>query len=80
MSGWGKPEPARWAIGRLTPEAEVDLETTSEVANAECKGCVGGGGINPAAMYENRPGENEIFVRNWFHEKNSHYSKIEISI
>ena len=56
MSGWGKPEPARWAIGRLTPEAEVDLETTSEVANAECKGCVGGGGSNPAAMYENRPG------------------------
>ena len=66
MSGWGKPEPARWAIGRLTPEAEVDLETTSEVANAECKGCVGGGGSNPAAMYENRPGENENFVRNWY--------------
>ena len=80
MSGWGKPEPARWAIGRLTPEADVDLETTSEVANAECKGCVGGGGSNPAAMYENRPGENEIFVRNSFHEKKSHCSKIEISI
>ena len=81
MSGWGKPEPARWAIGRLTPEAEVDLETTSEVANAECKGCVGGGGSNPAAMYENRPGENEIFVKMWFHEKKILIIlKIEISI
>ena len=58
MSG-GKPEPARWAIGRLTPDPTADaLEMTSEVAN-ECKGwCVGGGGSNPAAMYENRPEGN----------------------